>query len=73
MGGKGPFCHKSAYIIRDTVKVTGTNSGIPVNFVFYDDELKQAVPVTPWKSAISTVPLTQSVGSNGKKLEICHY
>jgi hypothetical protein len=70
MGGKGPFCHKSAYIIRDTVKVTGTNSGIPINFVFYDDELKQAVLVIPWKSAISKVPLTQSVWEQWKKVNL---
>ncbi|MGO4820585.1 MULTISPECIES: hypothetical protein [unclassified Flavobacterium] len=39
-GGKNRFAIKAAYIIRDTVKVTGTNSGIPpVNFAFfYDDE-----------------------------------
>jgi hypothetical protein len=40
-GAKDRFAIKAAYIIRDTVKVTGTNSGIPpVNFAFfYDDEL----------------------------------
>lgn len=40
-GPKDRFAIKAAYIIRDTVKVTGTNSGIPaVNFAFfYDDEL----------------------------------
>jgi hypothetical protein len=39
-GAKDRFAIKAAYIIRDTVKVTGTNSGIPpVNFAFfYDDE-----------------------------------
>lgn len=40
-GAKDRFAIKAAYIIRDTVKVTGTNSGIPpINFAFfYDDEL----------------------------------
>lgn len=40
-GARDRFAIKAAYIIRDTVKVTGTNSGIPpVNFAFfYDDEL----------------------------------
>jgi hypothetical protein len=39
-GAKDRFAIKAAYIIRDTVKVTGTKSGIPaVNFAFfYDDE-----------------------------------
>lgn len=39
-GAKDRFSIKAAYIIRDTVKVKGTNSGIPpVNFAFfYDDE-----------------------------------
>lgn len=39
-GAKDRFAIKAAYIIRDTVKVTGTNSGIPpINFAFfYDDE-----------------------------------
>lgn len=40
-GTRDRFAIKAAYIIRDTVNVTGTNSGIPpVNFAFfYDDEL----------------------------------
>ena len=39
-GAKDRFAIKAAYIIRDTVKVTGTNSGIsPINSAFfYDDE-----------------------------------
>jgi hypothetical protein len=39
-GAKDRFSIKAAYIIRDTVKVTGTKSGIPpINFAFfYDDE-----------------------------------
>lgn len=39
-GAKDRFSIKAAYIIRDTVKVIGTNSGIPpINFAFfYDDE-----------------------------------
>ena len=41
-GAKDRFSIKAAYIIRDTVKVTGTKSGIPpINFAFfYDDEQK---------------------------------
>lgn len=41
-GAKDRFAIKAAYIIRDTVKVTGTKSGIrPINFAFfYDDEKK---------------------------------
>ena len=41
-GAKDRFSIKAAYIIRDTVKVTGTKSGIPpIDFAFfYDDELK---------------------------------
>lgn len=35
-GAKDRFSIKAAYIIRDTVKVTGTNSGIsPVSFAFF--------------------------------------
>jgi len=39
-GAKDRFSIKAAYIIRDTIKVTGTNSGIPpINIAFfYDDE-----------------------------------
>jgi hypothetical protein len=39
-GAKNRFAIKAAYIIHDTVKVTGTNSEIPqMNFTFfYDDE-----------------------------------
>lgn len=39
-GAKDRFSIKAAYIIRDTVKVTGTNSGVaPTTFAFfYDDE-----------------------------------
>ncbi|WP_395051501.1 hypothetical protein [Flavobacterium sp.] len=41
-GAKDRFSIKAAYIIRDTVKVTGTKSGIPpIDFAFfYDDEQK---------------------------------
>lgn len=41
-GAKDRFSIKAAYIIRDTVKVTGTKSGIPpIDFAFfYDDEEK---------------------------------
>lgn len=41
-GAKDRFSIKAAYIIRDTVKVTGTKSGIPpINFAFFhDDEQK---------------------------------
>lgn len=41
-GAKDRFAIKAAYIIRDTIKVTGTKSGIrPINFAFfYDDEQK---------------------------------
>lgn len=41
-GAKDRFSIKSACIIRDAVKVTGTKSGIPpINFAFfYDDEQK---------------------------------
>lgn len=39
-GAKDRFSIKAAYIIRDTVKVTGTNSGIsPVSFAFFYDDL----------------------------------
>lgn len=39
-GAKDRFSIKAAYIIRDTVKVTGTNSGIPpANFAFFYDDL----------------------------------
>jgi hypothetical protein len=34
---KDRFAIKAAYIIRDTVKVTGTNSGIQLILLFYDD------------------------------------
>ena len=39
-GAKDRFSIKAAYIIRDTVKVTGTQSGVaPTTFAFfYDDE-----------------------------------
>ena len=38
-GAKDRFSIKAAYIIRDTVKVTGTNSGIsPINFAFFYDD-----------------------------------
>lgn len=39
-GAKDRFSIKAAYIIRDTVKVTGTQSGVaPITFAFfYDDE-----------------------------------
>jgi hypothetical protein len=39
-GAKDRFSIKAAYIIRDTIKVTGTNSGVvPTTFAFfYDDE-----------------------------------
>jgi hypothetical protein len=40
-GAKDRFSIKAAYIIRDTVKVTGTNSGIPsANFAFFYDDLE---------------------------------
>ena len=41
-GAKDRFAIKAAYIIRDTIKVKGTNSGIPpIDFaLFYDDEQK---------------------------------
>lgn len=41
-GATDRFAIKAAYIIRDTVKVTGTKSGIPpINFAFfYDNEQK---------------------------------
>lgn len=41
-GAKDRFSIKAAYIIRDTVKVIGTKSGInPINFAFfYDDDQK---------------------------------
>lgn len=39
-GAKDRFSIKAAYIIRDTVKVTGTNSGIPpTTFAFFYDDL----------------------------------
>lgn len=39
-GNKDRFSIKAAYIIRDTVKVTGTNSGIPpATFAFFYDDL----------------------------------
>jgi hypothetical protein len=39
-GAKDRFSIKAAYIIRDTVKVTGTNSGVlPANFAFFYDDL----------------------------------
>ncbi|MDI6047796.1 hypothetical protein [Flavobacterium yafengii] len=39
-GAKDRFAIKAAYIIRDTVKVTGTNSGIPpATFAFFYDDL----------------------------------
>ena len=39
-GAKDQFSIKAAYIIRDTVKVTGTNSGIlPANFAFFYDDI----------------------------------
>ncbi|MFV5701195.1 hypothetical protein ACM55F_04915 [Flavobacterium sp. XS2P12] len=39
-GVKDRFSIKAAYIIRDTVKVTGTNSGVPpANFAFFYDDL----------------------------------
>jgi hypothetical protein len=38
-GAKDRFSIKAAYIIRDTVKVTGTNSGIPpTTFAFFYDD-----------------------------------
>ena len=54
-GAKDRFAIKAAYIIRDTVKVTGTNSGIPpVNFAFfYDDEQNP------------------KVGGTGHTMEVC--
>lgn len=54
-GAKDRFSIKAAYIIRDTVKVKGTNSGIPpVNFAFfYDDEENP------------------KVGGTGHTMEIC--
>ena len=66
-GAKDRFAIKAAYIIRDTVKVTGTNSGIPpVNFAFfYDDEQNPKTGGTGHTMAIcdiNNVPyLTQSV------------
>ena len=41
-GAKDRFAIKAAYIIRDTIKVTGTISGIPpIDFaLFYDDKQK---------------------------------
>lgn len=40
-GAKDRFAIKAAYIIRDTVKVTGTNSGIPATtFAFFYDDLE---------------------------------
>lgn len=39
-GAKDRFSIKAAYIIRDTIKVTGTNSGIPpATFAFFYDDL----------------------------------
>ena len=39
-GAKDRFAIKASYIIRDTVKVTGTNSGIPpTTFAFFYDDL----------------------------------
>lgn len=39
-GAKDRFSIKASYIIRDTVKVTGTNSGIlPATFAFFYDDL----------------------------------
>jgi hypothetical protein len=39
-GAKDRFSIKAAYIIRDTIKVTGTNSGIPpTTFAFFYDDL----------------------------------
>ncbi len=39
-GAKDRFSIKAAYIIRDTVKVTGTNSGIPpTSFAFFYDDV----------------------------------
>lgn len=40
-GAKDRFSIKAAYIIRDTIKVTGTNSGIPpTTFAFFYDDLE---------------------------------
>ena len=54
-GAKDRFAIKAAYIIRDTVKVTGTKSGIPpIDFAFfYDDEQKP------------------KMGGTGHTMEIC--
>lgn len=39
-GNKDRFSIKAAYIIRDTVKVIGTNSGVlPIHFAFFYDDL----------------------------------
>nr|WP_315144165.1 hypothetical protein [uncultured Flavobacterium sp.] len=39
-GAKDRYSIKAAYIIRDTVKVTGTNSGIPpTSFAFFYDDV----------------------------------
>lgn len=40
-GAKDRFSIKAAYIIRDTIKVTGTKSGIPpATFAFFYDDLE---------------------------------
>jgi hypothetical protein len=54
-GAKDRFAIKAAYIIRDTVKVTGTNSGIlATTFAFFYDDLEN--------------PKT---GGTGHTIEIC--
>lgn len=54
-GAKDRFAIKAAYIIRDTIKVTGTNSGIlPINFAFFYDDYEN--------------PKT---GGTGHTMEIC--
>jgi hypothetical protein len=54
-GAKDRFTIKAAYIIRDTVKVTGTNSGIPpVNFAFFYDNLD-----------------SPKIGGTGHTMEVC--
>jgi hypothetical protein len=54
-GAKDRFAIKAAYIIRDTVKVTGTNSGIPpINFAFFYDDLDNP-----------------KIGGTGHTMEVC--
>lgn len=55
-GAKDRFAIKASYIIRDTVKVTGTNSGVPATtFAFFYDDLEN--------------PKT---GGTGHTMEVCN-